>query len=97
MKKEGKLLKPLCLQNLVWKVEKYVQQKHLQNLACKVEKYVQQKHIQSEPTTPPCTIHWMPFMTQLWMNFNLINILFHLGNSFCKISILYVGREVGNR
>jgi hypothetical protein len=56
MKQEGKLLKPLCLQNLACKVEKYVQQKHLQNLACKV-KYVQQKHSQSEPATPPCTIH----------------------------------------
>jgi hypothetical protein len=30
------------------------------------------------------TIHWMPVITQLWMNFNWVNIWFHLGNQFCK-------------
>jgi hypothetical protein len=31
-----------------------------------------------------CTIHWMPVITQLWMNLNLVNILFHRGNQFCR-------------
>jgi hypothetical protein len=28
------------------------------------------------------TIHWMPIITQLWMNLNWVNIWFHLGNQF---------------
>jgi hypothetical protein len=30
------------------------------------------------------TIHWMPIITQLWMNLNRVNIWFNLGNQFCK-------------
>jgi hypothetical protein len=30
------------------------------------------------------TIHWIPVMTQLWMNLNRVNIWFDLGNLFCK-------------
>jgi len=31
------------------------------------------------------TIHWMPIITQLWMNLiNRVNIWFHLGNQFCR-------------
>ncbi len=30
------------------------------------------------------TIHWMPVITQLWMNVNWVNIWFNLGNQFCK-------------
>jgi hypothetical protein len=30
------------------------------------------------------TIHWMPVITQLWMNLNRVTIYFHLGNQFYK-------------
>jgi len=30
------------------------------------------------------TIQWMHVITQLWMNLNWVNILFHFGNQFCK-------------
>jgi hypothetical protein len=30
--------------------------------------------------TPVDTSHWMPVITQLWMNLNSVNILFYLGN-----------------
>ncbi len=39
---------------------------------------------------PACTrthehaIHWIPVMTQLWMNLNWVNIRFDLSNLFCK-------------
>jgi len=29
------------------------------------------------------TIHWMPLMTQLWMNINWVDIWFHSGNPSC--------------
>jgi hypothetical protein len=29
-------------------------------------------------STHQCTIHWMPVITQLWMNLNWVNIWFHL-------------------
>jgi hypothetical protein len=29
-------------------------------------------------------IHWMPTITQLWMNLNWVNIWFLLGNQFCS-------------
>jgi hypothetical protein len=39
----------------------------------------------SELATHQHTIHWMlPVVTQLWMNFNWVNIRFHLHNPFCK-------------
>jgi hypothetical protein len=34
-------------------------------------------------STHQCTIHWMPVITQSWMNLNWVNILFHLGYQFC--------------
>jgi hypothetical protein len=30
------------------------------------------------------TIHWMPIITQLWMNLNWVNMWFNLGNQFCR-------------
>jgi hypothetical protein len=36
-----------------------------------------------EPAPHQCTIHWIPYITQLWMNLNWVNIWFHLGNQFC--------------
>jgi hypothetical protein len=39
---------------------------------------------QSEPAPTSAIIHWMPIMTQLWMNFFLVNIWFHLGDPLCK-------------
>jgi hypothetical protein len=37
-------------------------------------------------------IHWMPIIIQLWMNFNWINIWFHLGNQLCRKQVSYIGR-----
>jgi hypothetical protein len=31
-------------------------------------------------STHQCTMNWMPIMAQLWINLNLVNIWFHLGN-----------------
>jgi hypothetical protein len=39
---------------------------------------------QSEPAPTSAIIHWMPIMTQLWMNFFLVNIWFHLGDPLRK-------------
>jgi hypothetical protein len=30
------------------------------------------------------TIHWMPVITQLWMNLNWVSIWFHFDNQFCN-------------
>ncbi len=47
----------------------------------------------NEPAPTKCTIiHWMPVMTQLWMNLNSVHIRFHLGNPMCKKQFLYIGR-----
>jgi hypothetical protein len=35
-------------------------------------------------STHQLTIHWMPIMTQLWMNLNQIIIWFCLANPFYK-------------
>jgi len=35
-------------------------------------------------STHQCTIHWMPLITQLWMNLKWVGIWFHLGNQLCK-------------
>ncbi len=34
--------------------------------------------------THQCTIHWMPLMSQLWMNLNWVTTWSHLGNPFNK-------------
>jgi hypothetical protein len=43
-------------------------------------------------STHQCTIHWMPLTTHLWMNFNRVNIWFHLGNQYCKKWLSYIGK-----
>ncbi len=43
-------------------------------------------------------IHWMPIMTQLWMNLNWVTIWFHLGDLVWMKLVLctYIGRKIGN-
>jgi hypothetical protein len=40
---------------------------------------------QSESITQQRTIHWMPIITQFWMNLNWVNIWFHLCNPYSKL------------